>query len=640
MNQGEILMGNGAIARGLIEGGCDAVLGYPGTPSSEIIPELVRFKKMHDLPTYTEWSVNEKVALEAALSFAWSGKRAAVVMKQVGLNVASDPMMSAAYTGTVGGFVIVSCDDPGPHSSQTEQDSRVHAMFAKLPVLDPSSPEEARQMARDALELSERHGIPVILRATIRICHARQWIPFAEIPTGDRIARFKKEPQRWAATPKFRLALHHELNDKLRTIALDEQADPKWTRRSGPAAGPLGVVAGGPSLAHFQDLLKERGIELPLLALGLAHPVEPGLLDGFVNSYERVLVLEEPEDALERQFTDRTRVLGRRSGHVPSAGELTPEVMADVLDRLLLESGLCAAAPNAAAETGSRGGAAGTPGGSNGDGDPLKNVLAGRTFTQRRPTLCAGCPHRASFYAIRKTLPKAIYTSDIGCYTLGINLRAVDTCLDMGAAVSMASGFYQAYRQDGKQQTVVATIGDSTFFHSGLSGLVSATYTDARFILVILDNAVTAMTGMQPTPGTGVLADGSPGKALSIEETVRGAGVGFLEVLDPYDFTTMKQNLQRAEAYIHAPDGGVAVIIARAPCLINNRKATARWATNAVSIDQEKCEGCGLCVKTFECPALVQDATKQPVHIDQTLCVACAGCAVACKQDAIQVKEK
>ncbi len=622
MDNGEILMGNGAVARGLIEAGCHAVVGYPGTPSSEIIPEVVRFKKMHGLPTYTEWSVNEKVAFEVALSFAWSGKRAAVVMKQVGLNVASDPMMSAAYTGVVGGFVIVSCDDPGPHSSQTEQDSRVHARFAKLPVFDPSSPEEACRMVSDAFDLSEKYGIPVLIRPSIRICHARQWIPFSDPVHPGGTAVFKKEPQRWAATPKFRLELHHELNDKLRRIA-EEKSKKMRPNLDLSGTHSLGIVASGPALAHVRDILREADLKMPLLSLDLVSPIDRKLLDGFARSCEKVLVLEEPEDAIECQFIDRTNVLGRISGHVPSAGELTPEVIAQILDRALGET-----ESNAHCHIDTGGGKA------------FEKAVEKLASEGRRPTLCAGCPHRAAFYAIRKAFPKAIYTSDIGCYTLGINLRAVDTCLDMGAAVSMASGFYQAYHQDGEDRPVVATIGDSTFFHSGLTGLLSAVYTDARFILVILDNAVTAMTGMQPTPGTGVLADGSQGNAVSLEDVVRGVGVRFCEVVDPYDFSAIKGLLLKAGEFTRSPDGGVAVVISRAPCLINEKETRKLWEDNIVEIDLEKCDGCGVCVKAFECPALIQDEPKGPVRIDTTLCVNCTSCVVSCRQEAIRVRER
>jgi indolepyruvate ferredoxin oxidoreductase alpha subunit len=269
----------------------------------------------------------------------------------------------------------------------------------------------------------------------------------------------------------------------------------------------------------------------------------------------------------------------------------------------------------------------------------LETALAAEAKPPRRPTLCPGCPHRSAFFAIRKAFPKAIYTSDIGCYTLGINLRAVDTCLNMGAAVSMASGFNQAYRQDGQDKPVIATIGDSTFFHSGLTGLLNAVYTDSRFILVILDNRVTAMTGMQPAMTSGMLADGTQGNAVSIEDAVRGCGVKWMKVVEPYDFEAMKATLLEAQAHTRAERGGVAVIIARAPCLINERPAAHRWMENSVDVDPEVCKGCGLCVKAFECPALIQPEKKAKVHVDHTVCVNCGSCLFACKEGALKVTD-
>jgi indolepyruvate ferredoxin oxidoreductase alpha subunit len=619
--QGEILMGNGAVARGLIEAGCHAVTGYPGTPSSEIMPEVVRFKKKHELKIYTEWSVNEKVALEGAVALAWSGLRAAVVMKQVGLNVAADPLMSAAYTGTKGGLLVISCDDPGPHSSQTEQDTRAFARFAKLPVLDPASPEEARDMVAHGFELSERYEIPVILRPSIRICHARQWISYKDPRKIERTALFKKDPGRWAATPKFRLVLHHKLNEKLDRISADEGSLNGLNRFEGaPLGGPLGIVAGGPPLAHLRDLLKDWALKLPILSLGLPYPLDPRILNEFSATHDRVLVLEEPEDAIEMIFTDRSRVLGRLSGHVPRAGELTPEVVAEVLDRVLRENG--------------------SPGKlfSSPASESLAQAVEKAKQPPRRPTLCPGCPHRSAFFAIRKALPKAIYTSDIGCYTLGINLRAVDTCLNMGAAVSMACGFFHAYGRFGDDKSIVATIGDSTFFHSGLTGLLNAVYTDARFILVILDNQITAMTGMQPTPASGIQADGSVGNSVSLEEAVKGCGVKWMKVIEPYDFEGMKKTLLDAQAFTRSEKGGPAVVIARAPCLINERAARARWKENKVFVNSERCVGCGLCAHSFECPALIQDQPKGKMQIDPTLCVNCASCLVACKEGALCVE--
>jgi len=610
---GEVLMGNGAVARGLVEAGCHAVTGYPGTPSSEIMPEVVRFKKKHDLNIYTEWSVNEKVALETAVAMAWTGKRVAVVMKQVGLNVAADPLLSAAYTGTIGGLLLIVCDDPCPHSSQTEQDTRVFAGFAKVPVLDPSSPAEARDMAIQGLALSEKYQVPVILRPSIRICHARQWIDFNEIQRLDREPAFKKNPGRWAATPKFRLALHHELNAKLDRIAEEETG---LNRLEGPdGKQPLGIVAGGPPLAHLRDVLKDFDLDLPLLSVGLPFPMNERILAEFSSRHENVLVLEEPGDAIEKSFKDRSRVLGRWSGHVPRAGELSPERVAEILSGLLdrpMES------KNA-----------------------LHEALDTIEKPQRRPTLCPGCPHRTAFFAIRKAFPKAIYTSDIGCYTLGINLRAVDTCLNMGAAVTMASGFHHAYRQSGmdREKPIIATIGDSTFFHSGLTGLLNAVYTDARFILVVLDNHVTAMTGMQPALTSGIQADGSQGNPVSLEEAIEGCGVKWLKVLPPYDFEAFKKQLLEAGEYTRSADGGVAVLISRAPCLINERTVTAQWQNQRMEIDPEICQGCGICVHAFECPALNQAEKKAKVQVDRTLCVSCGSCLFACKEGAMSLKD-
>ncbi|MFH1999781.1 MAG: thiamine pyrophosphate-dependent enzyme [Planctomycetota bacterium] len=622
---GEILMGNGAVARGLIEAGCHAVTGYPGTPSSEIMPEVVRFKKMHGLNIYTEWSVNEKVALETAVSFAWSGKRVAVVMKQVGLNVAADPIMSAAYTGTIGGMLVISCDDPGPHSSQTEQDTRYFAGFAKIPVLDPSSPEEAREMVSLGFDISEKYQVPVILRPSIRICHARQWIDFREPALLDRQARFIKEPGRWAATPKFRLELHRKLNEKLDAIAVEEGTLSNINRIiDGNADSPLGIVAGGPPLAHLRDLLQDLKIRLPILAVGLAYPMNRIMMDDFLNHYEHVLVLEEPGEVIEKEFTDRTRVLGRASGHVPRAGELSPEIVGQILGRAMDLSGIRPKSLHTS-QTGE---------------DALQDAVRKILPPPRRPTLCPGCPHRSAFFAIRKAIPKAIYTSDIGCYTLGINLRVVDTCLNMGAAVSMASGFYQAYRQSGQDRPVVATIGDSTFLHSGMTGLLNAVYTDSRFILVILDNAVTAMTGMQPAISTGELADGSQGKPVKLEDAVKGCGVEWLKVVEPYDFEAMKNTLQEALEFTRTEEGGVAVIISRAPCLIHDRSAKKRWKGNKVSVDGNACIGCGSCVNSFECPALLKHENKVTIQIDRTLCIDCGSCRWACKQGALNLDLK
>jgi len=612
----EIFLGNGAIALGLLEAGCQVIASYPGTPSSEILPEVVRLVKAHDLNTYTEWSTNEKVALDVAFSASITGKRSACCMKQVGLNVAADSLMSAAYMGTKGGLVIISCDDPGPHSSQTEQDSRFMARLAKVPVLDPSSPQEAREMAGLALELSEEFKIPVVLRPAIRVCHARQNLSLSDISGNDQKASFKKDPQRWAATPKYRLILHEELNQKLTKIAekFEKLAPYNSHNLEEGKHYPLGIITAGVPYAVVQDILSEEGrTDIPVLKLGCSYPFPERLAEGFMSACDRVLVIEETDTFIEYLLRDRHKTLGRLTDHIPSQGELVPEVVYDRINRVLVELGLGPLKDQEQSQ--------------------ISGLLKELDLPVRKPTLCPACPHRAAFYSIRKMLPNAIFTSDIGCYTLGINQGVVDTCLDMGAAITMASGFYQAHGQDQKDQPIVATIGDSTFYHSGPAGLLNAVYNNARFILVILDNQTTAMTGMQPTPGLGIRADGSEGKVVPLERIVAGCGVDYTEVVDPYEIESMNQALKKASEYIMEPEGGIAVIIARHPCVIAyGDKAIQEKKTVRVT---EDCVDCNLCLDRFGCPALFHNQESGRTDIDRKVCVDCGLCMQVCPKNAI-----
>jgi indolepyruvate ferredoxin oxidoreductase, alpha subunit len=612
----EILLGNGAIALGLLEAGCQVVTSYPGTPSSEILPEVIRLLKSENLNTYVEWSTNEKVALDNAFAASIAGKRAACCMKQVGLNVAADSLMSAAYIGTKGALVIISCDDPGPHSSQTEQDTRFMARLAKVPVLDPSTPEEARRLVGVAMDLSEEFSIPVILRPAIRVCHARQSILYGDLKGNEKKGAFEKDPTRWAATPRFRLMLHGELNRKLQKIAqrFETLSEYNFHNLEPGKRYPFGIIAGGVPYAVVRDVLREQERkDIPVLKIATPFPFPEGLAAPFMEACDRVLVIEETDTLIEYLLRDRQRVLGRLSGHVPLEGELVPQVIEKVLSRALEELRI---EPLEAA------------------GDPgAMELVNSLDLPVRRPTLCPGCPHRASFFAIRKNKPKAIFTSDIGCYTLGLNLGAVDTCLDMGAAITMASGFYHAFSQDGVDQPVVATIGDSTFFHSGPAGLINAVYNDARFILVILDNLTTAMTGMQPTPALGIRADGSRGKVVSLERIVAGCGVDYIEVVDPYDLKKMNEVLKRASEYVKEPEGGIAVVIARHPCLIAY-KEEALAERKKVRITEE-CAECNFCIERFECPAIYHDQELGRTNINTRLCTGCGVCLSVCPKGAI-----
>lgn len=597
-----LMLGNEAMAHALLSNGCRVAASYPGTPASEILSSFARIAGERRVPVHAEWSVNEKVAFEIACTASMTGLRAAAGMKQVGLSVASDPLMSVAYTGVRGGFLVVSADDPGPHSSQTEQDSRFLAMMAKVPVLDPSSPAHAMELVAAGYELSEAFEIPVMLRPTTRVCHACQDVPPGEILPFSREAIFEKSPARWAATPAFRLALHEKLVTKLAAIAAWPRTAP--VRANPGAAGPRAVVASGVAAAHAEEAIRETGLweRLPLYRVAQPFPLHAEFASRLPGAYEEILVLEETCGIIEMQLLDRHRVRGRMTGAVPEAGELTPERISGIVAKFAGRE-----APAAATETPA------APG--------------------RRPTLCAGCPHRASFYAIKTAAPGGIYPSDIGCYTLGLNLDAVDTVLCMGAAVSQAAGFYQAYRLSGKAVDIVATIGDSTFYHAGIPPLIDAVVQGARFVLVILDNSTTAMTGFQPTPATGKGASGEPTGPVDMEALVRGCGVGFCRVGVPSRVPEFIGLLKEALAY--SRDKGPAVVIAREPCIMD-RGLAAIAPPRRKAPSTEECIGCRFCITELECPALRYDEDLQRVVADELLCTGCGVCLHVCPVEAIR----
>jgi len=606
-NPERILMGNEAIARGLIEAGVTLAASYPGTPASEILSAVVAFAKETGAPVHAEWSINEKVAYEVALANSYTGRRSAVSMKQVGLNVASDPFMRSAYLGVKGGLVVISADDPGPHSSQTEQDSRFFAMFAKVPVLDPSSPREAKEMIRRAYEISEKYELPVMLRPTTRVCHARQNVPLAAPEPLARSARFEKNPRRWCATPQYLRELHRLLNEKIRQLAAADEFAPILTPGDGSHAGTC-LIASGVAFAHAWDVLMELGLlgRIDCYQVTLPYPLNRGFIQQIDSGYQKVLVLEETYPVIETQLACAA-VQGRGSQAVPNEGELTPEVIQAVLERALSL--------------------------------PLSPALGGPQGELTRPTLCAGCAHRAAFYAIRETFPHGIFPSDIGCYTLGMNLGAVDTCHCMGAGISQAAGFYHAYAAAGDDlPTIVATIGDSTFFHSGVPALINAVFHRARFILVILDNATTAMTGHQPTPELGLTAMGEPATRVFIADLVRASGARFLQECDPYDLKAFASHLKDAEQYCRSEAGGVAVLIARHPCLLDKGARKAQPAYEMCVT--EDCTGCRHCLDDFECPGLALNEATDQVVIDGERCIGCGFCVYVCPAGSITASPK
>lgn len=599
-----ILMGNEAMGRGIVEAGCTVATSYPGTPASEILQSVVVFTKETGAPLYAEWSVNEKVAFEVALANSMSGRRSAVAMKQVGLNVASDPFMRAAYLGVKGGMIVIAADDPGPHSSQTEQDSRFFAMFAKVPVLDPASPTEAKDMMRTAFELSERFELPVMVRPTTRVCHARENVSCGPPLQLAQAARFDKDPRRWCATPQFLRELHRHLNEKIGQIAALPEFAPILTPGDGSHPGAC-IIASGVAFAHTWDWLAEWGLvgRVDFYQVTMPYPLNREFIDTINSWYKKILVIEETYPVIELQLANRM-IQGRASGTIPNDGELTPDVIRPVLETFLeLPAKIGVAAP--------------------GGGD--------------RPTLCAGCAHRAAFYAIKETFPAGIFPSDIGCYTLGLNLGAVDTCHCMGAGISQAAGFYRACAAAGAEfPTIVATIGDSTFFHAGVPALLNAVFHRARFILVILDNATTAMTGHQPTPQVGLTAAGEQGHRVLIPDLVRACSAGFLREADPYGLPAFMDLLKEADAYCRGAEGGVAVIIAKHPCLLDRGARKSQTAYNMCVT--EDCTGCLHCLEEFECPALSMDEADGRVVIDGVRCVGCGVCVHVCPAGAIEAR--
>ncbi len=594
----EYVMGNSAIAIGALCSGVKLVAGYPGTPSSEIIETV--FHKKHQ-GVHLEWSVNEKVALEVAASASLSGARSMVTMKQVGLNVAADPLMSLAYVGVKGGMVIVVADDPGPISSQTEQDTRRFASFCRIPVLDPASVEQAFQMIQDAFKLSEKYHTPVILRPTTRVCHGYAPVTYEDNYQVKEYEGFKKDSSRWVIFPALSRKNHalmeernQEYGENLSSYQFNSIINPRPANRKG-------VLATGISYAYSREYLADNHEDVCLIQVGTPFPLPEKFLLEAVSQLEEVICLEELSPYMEEELQRlagrhhlKLTVRGKFTGEVPHAGELSAGLVSDILDKFLgFES------------------------------------LPGPCYRQvpdlpvRPPVLCAGCPHRGAFYAVKTAMRrrKAYFCGDIGCYTLGnaLPLDMVDTCLCMGAGITMAQGFSFV----DPEAVSFAFIGDSTFFASGITGVINAVYNQANVIFCILDNSTTAMTGHQPHPGTGFNLAGNVVDRIKIEPILRGCGVEQIAVVDPL-------NLKECTAVIrqYADLPGVRAIIFKSPC-ISIVKHTAKCCST------ENCTGCRMCIKHLGCPALTFQNGK--MVIDETICTGCGLCTQVCHYDAVKV---
>lgn len=602
----EFLMGNHAIAAGAIRAGVGVVTGYPGTPSSEILETIV---KRNPGDIYAEWSVNEKVALEVAAGAAYAGVRSMVTMKQVGLNVASDPLMSLAYIGVKGGMVVVVADDPGPISSQTEQDTRTFAAYAKLPVFDPASPDEAYEMIQDAFELSERLRTPVLFRPTTRVCHGYAPIEVDEREVTPAEGGFEKGA-RWVIFPRLSYANHKAIEERLPQLG-EELSTYRFNTveeiRSGEVStlavtAARGIATGGVSYAYVREALAMLDADCRLLKVATPHPFPATAAREFLAGLDEVLVIEELDPVIERELLmiageDKRGVTisGKRTGHIERAGENTVESVTAAIASFL---GMAA---------------------------PVVPTCSGSPQPPARPpVLCAGCPHRASFYAVKRAMRgrKAVFSGDIGCYTLGnaAPLEMVDTCLCMGAGVTIAQGLERAE----PDATHFAFIGDSTFFHTGIPGVVNAVYNGTDIVLVVLDNSTTAMTGHQTHPGLGRTAQGDVAAKIAIAPVLEALGVTHIETCDPMQLAEAEAAVKRA-----VEAGGVSAVIFESPCIA----VTAPGPM--YEVDAGTCTDCQVCVQRLGCPAIV--LAGDVVRIDTSLCYGCSICAQVCPTGAIGV---
>lgn len=588
----EYVMGNSAIALGALAAGVNLVSGYPGTPSSEIIETIQKYKGKD---VYLEWSVNEKAALEVAAGAAYTGARTMVTMKQVGLNVASDPLMSLAYVGVKGGMVIVSADDPGPISSQTEQDTRMFGDFARIPVFDPTSPEEAFQMIQDAFDYSEKYNTPVLFRPTTRVCHAYASIEFDENFKAKEFEGFIKDSKKWVIFP--RLSYNNHIAIEKRNVAMgDDFSD--YSHNTVQGSGKKAVFASGVSYSYAKEYLGDRE-DVTLVKIATPHPFPEKLALSVLEKSDEVLCFEELSPYVENQLLKvagkhhlPVKILGKATGHGVLAGENSSDYAAEIISKFL--------------------------------GGTLPEKLDISDLPElpvRPPVLCAGCPHRASFYAVKKAMAgrKTFYCGDIGCYTLGnaMPLDMCDTCLCMGAGITMAQGFNHL-EKDG---VAFSFVGDSTFFASGMTGVVNAVYNEADMILCVLDNSTTAMTGHQPHPGTGKNMMGDIIEKVDIIKILEGIGLKKIITVDPLDLEASVAAVKEC-----ADTPGVKAIIFKSPCI-----ALFRPTKRAVISD--KCIQCKKCIREIGCPAIVIEDGK--VAIDNSLCTGCGLCGQICPVNAI-----
>lgn len=569
----KLMLGNQAVARGAYEAGVAVATAYPGTPSTEITEFIAKYDDI-----YAEWSPNEKIALEVAIGASLAGARAIVSMKHVGLNVAADPLFTASYAGVNGGLVIVVADDPGMHSSQNEQDSRFYARSAHIPMLEPSDSQEAKDYIKCAFELSEKYDTPVIVRLTTRVAHSQSLVETAE-PQPITLKEYVKNPNKYVMMPGMAKARHIVVEQRMKRLTKDSYDLDINKIEKGNSS--IGIITSGVVYHYAKEVLPEASY----LKLGMIHPLPKDLILEFASKVDKLYVLEELEPVIEEQIKSwGIQVSGKELFSVQ--GEYT----ANMIERAIKGSTV--------------------------------NMKQKEELPNRPPVLCPGCPHRAVFYNLKKL--KLTAMGDIGCYTLGAlpPLEGIDACVCMGASIGMAHGFEKAKGKDSSKK-VVGVIGDSTFIHSGIGGLIDIVYNKGVSTILILDNSITAMTGHQDNPSTGRTIKGEITAALDLVALVKATGINNVRVIDPFNLkeseAALKEEIERDQP---------SVIIFKRPCALLDKSQSS-----PLKIDSEKCTSCGLCLK-LGCPAIQKK--EEGMVIDESLCNGCKLCTQVCRFNAME----
>lgn len=586
VNMKEILSGNEAIARGAHEAGIRVASAYPGTPSTEILENIVQYKEID-----ASWAPNEKVALEVGIGASFGGARALVAMKHVGVNVAADPLFTLAYTGVRGGLVFVTADDPELHSSQNEQDNRNYARFAKVPMLEPADSQECKDFTRLAVEISEQFDTPVMLRTTTRISHSKSVVALGEPVTGLPAPGLERNPAKYVMLPGNARARHHFVEE--RTARLSTYGDTLPINRLEMRSDEIGIITAGVAYQYVREVLPDASV----LKLGMVWPLPEELIRLFAGQVRTLYVVEELDPFIEEQVKAMgIPAIGKEI--IPICGELTPAILRKAFKL----------------------------------SEPVS--IEPDQLPGRPPTMCPGCPHRGVFYALNAL--KAYVTGDIGCYTLGFMppLSAMDTCVCMGASIGNATGITKVVPAE-ERQKVVAVIGDSTFLHSGITGLLDMVYNKAPATVIILDNRITAMTGRQENPASGYTLMGEETFQVDLPQLCNALGVRYVRQVDPYDLAATKRTLEEEMA---RPEP--SVVITKRPCVLIKREGVFERGESQ-AVDFEICSGCKACLK-LGCPAIIWqpgEGERGKAMIDPLLCTGCEVCAQLCKFSAIKAKQ-